>query len=192
MKNSNFNWTTMIAAIMLSAFVTSCDTKQQEQDNTEEMEGMEGMEGMDRNQQETSAAVDTEGEPEFLVNYMDVKNAMVNDNYEQAKQAASKMENSLKQSELNEEQRNNLVELSKQFAEAEDIGRQRQHFTELSHEVYKIVQENDVTDKTLYWAYCPMAMDNEGGHWLSYEKQIQNPFMGQRMPKCGSVKETIN
>ncbi|MGK7392252.1 MAG: DUF3347 domain-containing protein [Candidatus Cyclobacteriaceae bacterium M2_1C_046] len=189
MKICNFNWTSMIAAIILSTFFISCDTKQQE--TTEETEEMEHMEHMDSDQQQT-AAVDTQGEPEFIVNYMNMKNAMVNDNYEQAKEAASKMENSLKQSQLNEEQRNNLMELSKQFSEAENIENQRLHFTELSHEVYKVVQENDVTDKTLYWAYCPMALDNGGGHWLSYEKEIQNPFMGQRMPKCGSVKETIN
>lgn len=185
MKNQNIKWTSIIAAIIWSAIITSCDSKK-EQDTTAETEDMEDT------KKESTSAVDTEGEPEFLVNYMDMKNAMVNDNYEKAKQAASKMENSLRQSELNEEQHSELMSLIKEFENSENIDNQRLHFTELSHELFRLLQENDVTSKTLYWAYCPMALDNGGGHWLSYTKEIQNPFMGQRMPKCGKVTETLN
>lgn len=204
MKNSNFKWTSMVVAIMLFAFVTACNSGQQEQntaeeaENTEMGEGMEGtemneMDGMDMSQQENgAAAVDTEGEPAFLVDYIDIKNALVNDNYEQVKQAASDMQSSLEESELSEEHRTDLKNNISQLAEAQDIEAQRQAFAQLSQQFYQVIQNSDVTDKTLYWQHCPMAMNNQGANWLSFEKQVQNPFMGQRMPKCGSVAETIN
>ncbi|MBA4058359.1 MAG: hypothetical protein C0490_26815, partial [Marivirga sp.] len=43
----------------------------------------------------------------------------------------------------------------------------------------------------LYLEYCPMANNNEGAYWLSNEKEIKNPYFGDKMLKCGSVKETI-
>ena len=40
----------------------------------------------------------------------------------------------------------------------------------------------------VYLEYCPMAKAS----WLSSEKEISNPYLGNKMLKCGSVKETIN
>lgn len=44
--------------------------------------------------------------------------------------------------------------------------------------------------KTVYLEFCPMADDNKGAFWLSYDKDIANPFFGQSMLKCGEVKKT--
>lgn len=198
MKRNNLKWTSMVMVIMLFAFITSCNNGQQEQNTAEETEMGEGsemndMEGMDMSQQETEAAsADLEGEPAFIQDYMEMKNAMVNDQYEQAKQAASELQNSLEESELSQEQRNQLKESVSQLAEAQDIKAQRQAFAQLSAELYQVVQKTDLTDKNLYWQHCPMALDGQGANWLSYEEQVRNPFMGQRMPGCGSVAETIN
>ncbi|RUA09412.1 MAG: efflux RND transporter periplasmic adaptor subunit [Flavobacteriia bacterium] len=43
--------------------------------------------------------------------------------------------------------------------------------------------------KTVYLEFCPMADDNKGSFWLSYDKEISNPFFGQTMPTCGEVKK---
>ena len=136
--------------------------------------------------------VDIEGEPEFVINYMDIKNALVNDNYEQVKQAASDMQKSLEDRELSQEQRNQLKESAGQLAEAQDIKAQRKQFAQLSQQLYQVVQNSDITDKALYLQHCPMALGGQGANWLSYEEQVRNPFMGQRMPGCGSVQETLN
>ena len=197
MKSNNFKWVNMIVAIMMFSFITACNNARQEQDSAEEStemgDKMNDMDGMDMAQQENEAAtVDTEGEPEFLVNYMDIRSALVNDKYEQVKQAASDMQKSIEGTELNREQRNQLKESAGKLAEAEDIKSQRQAFAQLSQQLYQVVQNNNVTDKPLYWQHCPMAMGGQGANWLSYEEKVQNPYMGQRMPGCGSVKETIN
>jgi hypothetical protein len=201
MKKRISKWTSMIAAVMAFTFMTACNDGQQEQraaeeTNTMEMgEGMDGMEmgeGMDMAQQENgAAAVNTEGEPVFVVAYMNIKNALVNGNDEQVKQAASDMQESLAGSELSEEQRNQLKESAGQLVEAQGIEAQRQAFAQLSQQLYQVVKDKDVTNKPLYWQHCPMALDKQGANWLSYEEQVRNPFMGQKMPGCGSVQETL-
>lgn len=203
MKNNNFKWTSMIVAIMLFAFISACNNTEQEQGaeevaDTEMGEGMDememnDMEGMDVTQEESKvAAVDTEGEPAILVEYIDIKNALVNDNFEEVKQAAMDLQNSLEESELSEEQRTSLKNNISQLTEAQDIKAQRQAFAQLSQQLYEVVQNKELSNKTLYWQHCPMAMGGQGANWLSYEEQVRNPFMGQRMPGCGSVAETIN
>jgi hypothetical protein len=200
MKNSNLKWTSMAMVAMMFAFITSCNNSQQEQstaeeaENTEMAEGMEmnDMEGMDMAQEkEVAASADLAGEPAFLVDYIDIKNALVNDKYEQVKQAATEFQSSLEDSELSDKQRTDLENSISQLAEAQDIKAQRQAFAQLSQQLYQVVQNSEVTDKSLYWEHCPMAL-GKGANWLSYEEQVQNPYMGQRMPGCGSVAETIN
>lgn len=43
--------------------------------------------------------------------------------------------------------------------------------------------------QVLYLEFCPMADDNKGSFWLSYDKEIANPFFGQSMLTCGEVKK---
>ena len=37
-----------------------------------------------------------------------------------------------------------------------------------------------------------MAFDNEGADWIASEKQIRNPYFGDKMMKCGSVKLSLS
>jgi hypothetical protein len=36
-----------------------------------------------------------------------------------------------------------------------------------------------------------MAFNNEGAYWLSAEKEVNNPYFGDKMLHCGSVKEEL-
>ena len=42
--------------------------------------------------------------------------------------------------------------------------------------------------ETHYVAFCPMAFDNRGAPWLARVRQINNPYYGASMLRCGSVK----
>jgi len=42
----------------------------------------------------------------------------------------------------------------------------------------------------IYKDFCPMALDG-GAYWLSSEKNILNPYYGDKMLKCGTVKEVL-
>ncbi|WP_461150798.1 DUF3347 domain-containing protein [Spirosoma pulveris] len=42
-----------------------------------------------------------------------------------------------------------------------------------------------------YVQYCPMAAEGKGAFWLSDKREVRNPYYGDKMLKCGSVKEEI-
>ncbi len=42
-----------------------------------------------------------------------------------------------------------------------------------------------------YVQFCPMAAEGKGAYWLSDKKEVRNPYYGDKMLKCGSVKEEI-
>jgi Cu(I)/Ag(I) efflux system membrane fusion protein len=42
--------------------------------------------------------------------------------------------------------------------------------------------------KTIYEIFCPMAFDEKGAIWLQEDDSIQNPYLSETMPTCGSVK----
>ena len=198
----------MVMVVMLFALSTSCNNAQQEQGATEEDTEMseesmgemhdDEMDMPDKHMQERHEEVNEENlagmqVTEFLSEYIDMKNSLVKDNYDEVNNEAEDFLNSLESNEdLSEDRRTNLENTTQQIISAENIKAQRNYFAELSKELYQVVQATELTDETLYWAHCPMALNNEGANWLSFDQEIQNPFMGQRMPKCGSVKETIN
>lgn len=137
------------------------------------------------------------GAPVYVQQYMDVKNALFNDNFEQAKQAASEFQKTLQglngtETILSDAQKTELQQSANKLAQANDIASMRDQFSAVSQQLYQVVQNKDMTNEKLYWQHCPMAMNGKGANWLSMEEQVQNPYMGQKMPRCGSVQETIN
>ena len=73
-----------------------------------------------------------------------------------------------------------------------NIEEQRKAFGLLSKDLSDAVDMLGVKmpdNKTVYLEFCPMADDNKGSFWLSYEKEIANPFFGQSMLSCGEVRK---
>jgi Cu(I)/Ag(I) efflux system membrane fusion protein len=89
-----------------------------------------------------------------------------------------------------------LTNINKDIAAIEsnaNIEEQRKAFGLLGKNLSDVIDMLDVkaTDgKAVYLEFCPMADDNNGSFWLSYEKEISNPFFGQNMLTCGEVKKT--
>ncbi len=73
-------------------------------------------------------------------------------------------------------------------AQGGSLDEQRKAFTALSEEMANLVKNSGLSMGEVYLEYCPMAKAS----WLSSEKEISNPYLGNKMLKCGSVKETIN
>ncbi len=40
-------------------------------------------------------------------------------------------------------------------------------------------------------AHCPMAFDNKGADWLQRGTQINNPYFGDQMLRCGDIREVF-
>lgn len=169
---NNMKRSIMVAAIMMFGLVNAADAvvtnPQQERD---------------------PITADFKSETAFLQDYIKIKNALVNDNYEQAKEGALEMQRNLKAADINQAQGNRLISIAGNLAKAGDIKAQRKYFAQLSKELYQLVENNNLSDETLYLQHCPMAMDGQGAIWISYEEQVRNPFMGQKMPGCGSLLE---
>jgi hypothetical protein len=74
---------------------------------------------------------------------------------------------------------------------AGNIKHQREHFETLSQDMYDLVKGFGAGQK-LYVNHCPMYNENKGANWLTESKEISNPYLGQSMPTCGTVKEELN
>jgi hypothetical protein len=79
----------------------------------------------------------------------------------------------------------------KEIAASTDIEAQRQAFSTLSDNLYKSIKAYGLGGSTAYYEFCPMAFDNQGGYWLSAEEKIRNPYFGDKMLSCGTVKEKL-
>jgi len=119
--------------------------------------------------------------------YLKVKDALVGSNGDEAKKAAVELQKALKDVKGSAD----ALAATTKLASTNVLDEQRQVFSTVSNEMATLVKGGQLSAGALYLEYCPMANGNEGAYWLSNEKQIKNPYFGDKMLKCGSVKETI-
>ena len=88
------------------------------------------------------------------------------------------------------QQLNALQSHGENIGKMEEVEDQRKQFGFLSEALINSIEAFGTLGKALYVQHCPMAFNNEGGDWLALEEQIQNPYFGDKMMKCGLVKAT--
>jgi len=71
------------------------------------------------------------------------------------------------------------------------IADQRSAFSEYNTGLYLSIKAFGVGEEVFY-QFCPMANSSDGAYWLSNSKEIHNPYLGEKMATCGTVKETLN
>ncbi len=138
----------------------------------------------------------------FTTSYLNLKDALVATDSKEAEAAANqvlsgldKVDMSLLQGDAHNywmKQQSAIKAHSKIIATSDDIEEQRIQFDFLSQALIKAVKVFGIGESTLYVQHCPMANDNEGADWLSTEKEIRNPYFGDKMLTCGLVKTTID
>ncbi len=84
-----------------------------------------------------------------------------------------------------------LHKTSKEINNTVNLGYQRKQFRMISDQLIEMVKNFNQIDDTLYIQYCPMANSNKGAFWLSKEEKIRNPYFGDEMLFCGSVKQVL-
>jgi len=77
---------------------------------------------------------------------------------------------------------------SRHISESSDINHQREHFTSLSANLFKLAKQARLSDQPIYEDYCPMKK----AYWLSSDAAIKNPYFGSKMLTCGKVSTTLN
>jgi len=137
-----------------------------------------------------------------LVNaYLSMKDGFVADNENEIDKQAMRMLsilNSMPDSLLSgeeltywKEKKSFLLAHLKLYKKAEKDKEKRLNFVFLSTVMVKSVKAFGYDNQKLYVDYCPMANNNKGAYWLSQTKEIQNPYLGQKMPTCGEVKKEL-
>ena len=133
--------------------------------------------------------------------YILLKDAFANDNNTTAQESANGLLNSLSNIDMklitDTKAHNNWMSISKvimtsanSISKTSEIEAQRNYFKPLSENLIRAVKLFGINHKA-YEQFCPMADDNNGGHWLSLTEQINNPYFGSKMLKCGSVETII-
>ena len=139
---------------------------------------------------------------EIIASYLQVKNALTKDNAKDAATASNaiaaivdkvnKASLSAAQLKTYNELQDDIKENAEHIgANADKIEHQREHFEMLSKDIADLIKTFGTGGQTLYKDFCPMASDGKGAIWISEVKEIKNPYLGSKMPECGSVKETI-
>lgn len=117
--------------------------------------------------------------------YQQIRIALVNSNSEEVNLAAGNLTKSLSGEG---DEMNSMVMA---MAEAKDIEKQRQLFSQMTAEVETLFKES-ISEGAIYKQFCPMAFEGKGGYWISNVEEIRNPYYGDKMLKCGKVTEIIN
>lgn len=133
--------------------------------------------------------------------YLQIKNSLANGKANDAGDASKKMYDAMKgfdkslltaeQKKVYDQNEDDLKENAEHISKSTgDIEHQRDHFSMMSEDLYALVKAFGA-GKTLYHDHCPMAKQNKGAMWLSETKEIKNPYLGEKMPECGTVEEEI-
>ncbi len=131
--------------------------------------------------------------------YLRIKDALVNDNAAAAATGGKALSGALEgfdKASLTKDKLavfNDVYSTANEHAQhiatnARDIKHQREHFQDLSNDIYDLVMATGVP-QTMYKEYCSMMKAS----WLSESNEIKNPYYGGKsdMASCGEISETL-
>jgi Cu(I)/Ag(I) efflux system membrane fusion protein len=141
----------------------------------------------------------------LLVQYYELKNALVASDAKKAAASSAKLQAmsqdvmvALKAEEGKAEtgagdDLNKIAEGCKTIAATDDATceRQRVVFAQVSTGMYDLLQAISVKNSGAYKQFCPMAFNDKGAYWLSEEEEIKNPYFGKKMLECGEVQDSL-
>ena len=134
-------------------------------------------------------------------NYLSLKDALVASDASQAGQSAEKFLMALEKVDMSllkgdahrywMEKLGSLKAHGNGIRASKNLEEQRKQFSFLTNTLVEDLTAFGTGGDTLYLQHCPMAFDNEGADWLSSGEEIRNPYFGDKMLTCGSVKESF-
>jgi hypothetical protein len=134
---------------------------------------------------------------QLLSLYYEVKNALVSADASTASAKAGELLNAINNMDVKSLSANDKKAFSqvqykleydaRHISEVKDLSHQREHFANLSKNMYSLAKNAKLSDQPVYEEYCPM----KDAYWLSNETTIKNPYYGSDMLTCGLVKDTL-
>lgn len=132
----------------------------------------------------------------LLETYMKLKDALVKSDSEKVKEYAGMLQKNLSalMKVTAEDARSFMKKLENKLdalAGSSDLEGQRRHFVILSEQMIMIAMELEDKEQPVYVQYCPMANQDKGAQWLSWQREIRNPYYGDAMLTCGEVRREL-
>ncbi|MFD0834809.1 efflux RND transporter periplasmic adaptor subunit [Mariniflexile aquimaris] len=134
-------------------------------------------------------------------NYLEMKDALTNDNLEAAKKSGNNLLKSVENVNMalfTGESHNIWMSLSTELKTSlEHLGHfktleeLRKAFLQVSKSIINLETTFNPNDKPLYVLHCPMANNNKGADWISASKEVRNPYYGKSMLTCGEVSKEL-
>lgn len=182
----------ILSAILIAFLMVSCNQK----DKQEETSATEVIKSKTTTEAVNPSTFSIE---EIVNNYLSLKNALAKDDSKGAADAGKILVETLTKLDmksLSGKQMKSYMDIADDVKEhAEHIGsnggnipHQREHFVLLSKDINDLINTFG-TKRKLYQDFCPMADDNKGAIWVSEIKEIKNPYLGAKMPTCGTIKK---
>ena len=125
----------------------------------------------------------------LLQTYLEIKDALVTGNAQNASTAAAQFLDALKTADLQKEDKlgASLSQSATAIINETDLPGQREKFISFSNDFIKLAGKQKLSDEPLYKQFCQMKK----AYWLSASKNIENPYYGAAMLTCGVVKDTF-
>ncbi len=140
---------------------------------------------------------------EFVDNYLKMKDAFVATDEKQVEEKTKTVLSSLNKIDVTLLKGNAHIEWMNILKSVKEnlygiitmkgIEMKRSHFSIVSNNLIESIDLFGADgEKPLYLQFCPMAFNNKGAFWISSEKEIRNPYFGDKMLKCGEIKREFN
>jgi hypothetical protein len=143
---------------------------------------------------------------QLLNAYTNLKDALVASDTAKASAAALVLRataDSLKVNEIKGDSTGVIKETASSFASTisgsaqalaaeKELINKRKEFVNIADNIWSLTRTVRFSGQKLYWQYCPMAFDNKGAYWISYERDIKNPYFGSEMLNCGTVEDSLS
>ena len=135
-----------------------------------------------------------------LTAYYNVKDALVSTDAAKAKTSAAELVaaldkvNAANLSATDKKAMATAKTKAADISKSTDVDTQREAFEGLSTSMIALAKATKPAKRgaaPTYVQVCPMAAEGKGASWLSSTREVRNPYYGDKMLKCGSVKEEI-
>jgi len=174
---------TILCLSLIALSFTACKNDAKTDENKEEKEQVEKKEESTEN---LPLAFSSEKQYEIARLYLDLKEALTNTDSYSSKKISEIIVIKFKETEDEENKK-----IAQTIIDNEDnIEAQREGFYKLSTNLAPVFEKN-ITGGKLYKQHCPMAFEGKGAFWFSLDKEIMNPYFGDKMLKCGEVQAII-
>jgi Cu(I)/Ag(I) efflux system membrane fusion protein len=173
-------------------------------DAAAQLQGSRSMMNADTSEPDNDARRDGEIDKDFqsqlrpvLDSYLSLKDELVGDRNIEVSTLSAQLLDRVSAVQPSNDEAGNWLDLANKITEAGsaivasyDIEVARQHFLAMSDAVIASVERYGV-GQTVYKQFCPMANNDQGGFWLSWEEEILNPYFGASMLRCGNIESII-